>query len=80
MTTTECAARYRIEATTFIDWQAKRDFPLEAKRRISPGAPVEWNVDMIDDWLRSRPVQSRQRPARWWSVVGIAGYGGKATA
>lgn len=74
LTTTEACARYLIEASTFLDWQRYRGFPLDAKRRRSPGSPVEWHVPSIDEWLRDRPRSPRQRPSRWWSVVNVQGY------
>ena len=74
ITTTQAAPRYGIEATTIQQWPPMKGFPNHAKRRRSPGSPVEWHVPSVDDWLRSRVRHRQQRPARWWSVVGINGY------
>jgi hypothetical protein len=74
LSSTQAAYRYRVEATTFLRWQQLRDFPLQARRQLKAGSVAEWNVTLIDAWLRARPQHSRQRPARWWSVVGVEGY------
>lgn len=73
LTLTQVCGRYFVSASTLEDWYRQRGFPAEAKRS-RPGWGSIWHVPTVDDWLRSRPRHARQRPSRWWPVVGVEGY------
>ena len=73
-TIAELSARYKVSPLTIISWREMQGFPTGACSRATRGSQSLWDQDAIDAWLRARPRHRRQRPARWWTVLGIDGY------
>ena len=74
VTIADLCARYEVSPLTIVSWREMANFPRGAITRATAGSQSLWDVDAIDAWLRQRPRHRKQRPARWWAVLGIEPY------
>lgn len=70
----DLCALLELSPITILSWRYMKGFPTEAISKTRPGTPAMFDRRAIYGWLKTRPVHRRQRPARWWQVVGHPGY------
>lgn len=65
--TMRAAMRYDVSSDTLRLWRRFHGFPLSAV--VREANVCFWDVEQIDQWLRSRPLHKHGRPVRWAQTV-----------
>ena len=67
LTAMELANRYNVSQDLIRQWYRYESFPREHRRR--EGVRVYWNAELVDDWLRSRPIKKTGPRPSWLALV-----------
>ena len=68
LTAMQLANRYGVGTRLVDQWRKYQGFPTEAVQR--DGNRLLFNPDLIDTWLRDRPLGHTGIRPRWLAIVG----------
>ena len=68
LTTTKLAVHYGVSADMIRQWRRYEGFPKNAC--VKDRGKAMWHVEIVNAWLRSRPIASTGRRPGWLHIVG----------